>query len=277
MNTELNFAELRKDPHWSFSALNSILNICSMQYAFGRIYKEIPEFVPMNLVFGKAFHRGASYLYNLHKDMQEPEENELNDFFAHALQTEVNDSRFDVPLAEGKEIDDYILKGQEMLQALAENLDPDDEVVDTDVPFRVNLPGSKPLIGEFDAVVENKGRIIIVDFKTSASKWPAIKCHKDLQATAYLYALRQGIDSRESLFRYDVITKAKTPTVTRYMTNRTQTDFNRFIQLVHMADRVVEQEMYYPHETSFACGGCQYSGACTSWQTCQAGKAQQVA
>ena len=277
MNTELDFTQLRKAPHWSFSALNSVLNICSLQYAFGRIYKEVPEFVPMNLVFGKAFHRGASYLFNMVKDGAQPEDNELNDFFAYALQAELNGSHYDVPLGEGKQIDDYILKGQQMLTTLADNLDPDDEVVATDVAFRVNLPGSKPLIGEFDAVVEHQGRVIIVDFKTAASKWPAVKCHKDLQATAYLYALRQGLDSRESLFRYDVITKAKTPTVTRYLTNRTQDDFDRFLQLVKIADRVVEDELFYPHETSFACSGCQYSGACLRWGSCHSLKSQLAA
>ena len=114
-------------------------------------------------------------------------------------------------------------------------------------------------------------------FKTSSSKWPAQKCHTDLQATAYLYALRQSEPEVESLFRYDVITKAKKPTITRYLTNRTPSDFDRFIQLVKMADQVVEQELYYPHETSFACGGCQFKSACLQWQSRQSDKALQAA
>lgn len=59
---------------------------------------------------------------------------------------------------------------------------------------------SKPLIGEFDAVVENQGRLV-VDLKTAAAKWPAQKCRSDLQATAYL-GLRQSVSSQQSLFRY---------------------------------------------------------------------------
>jgi hypothetical protein len=274
MITNLDFAELRKAPHWSFSALNSLLNICSLQFAFGRIYKETPEFIPMNLIFGKAFHKGASYYLNTMQEGAPAESQEIKDSFANFLQDEINHSRYDVPLAEGKEIDDYILKGQDMLQALAEEFDPGDEIVGTDIAFKVDLKDStgntisKPLIGEYDALIKRDGSYIIVDFKTAASRWPAKKCHKDLQATAYLYALRQSI-SEQSLFRYDVITKAKKPTYTGFMTNRTKQDFQRFLELVKVADRIVKDSLFYPHETAFACSGCQYSNSCAEWlKTC---------
>jgi hypothetical protein len=271
MDTDLNFDDLRKAPHWSFSALNSVLNICSLQYAFGRVYKEEPEFTPINLVFGSAFHRGAGFLFNMLKSGSEPSAAELADFFAKALVCEVENSRAPVQFGKDKSIEEYTAKGSQMLQVLKDDFSPDDKIIDTDVPFRVDLldasgkPVSKPLIGEYDAVVENKGQLIVVDFKTAAAKWPAQKCHSDLQATAYLYALRQDLEQRENLFRYDVITKTKTPTVTRYLTNRTQADFDRFIHLVKIADAVVEQGLYYPHETSFACSGCPHSTACSQW------------
>ncbi len=270
----LDFAELRKAPHWSFSALNSLLNICSLQYAFGRIYKQTPEFIPINLVFGKAFHVAASYYLNTMKDSLPADDTELKDAFAQSLQDEINRSHYDVPLAEGKSIDDYIIKGHDMLLCLKEQFDPGDEILGTDMPFKVDLVDqqgkriSKPLIGEFDALIKRKDCYIIVDFKTAASRWPADKCHKDLQATAYLYAMRQSI-SQETLFRYDVITKAKKPTYTGFMTNRTKDDFQRFMELVKVADKIVEDSLYYPHETTFACGGCQYSSSCLEWQkTC---------
>ena len=275
MDAPLDFAELRKAPHWSFSALNSLLNICSLQYAFGRVYREEPEHTPLNLVFGKAFHRGASHYLQSLMSGDPADSNELKDAFAHFLQDEVNHARAGVLFGEGKSVDDYILKGQDMLQVLSEDFDPGDEVIGTDMAFRVDLKDSsgeiisKPLIGEYDAVIERKGCKVIVDFKTAASRWPADKCHKDLQATAYLYALRQTPEHEESLFRYDVVTKAKKPTLTGFLTNRTQEDFNRFIELVRVADHIVKDELYYPHETAFACSGCQYKEACAQWQkTC---------
>ncbi len=43
MNSAMNFAELRALPHWSFSSLNQILNICSQQYAFRKIDQIEPQ------------------------------------------------------------------------------------------------------------------------------------------------------------------------------------------------------------------------------------------
>ncbi|EDM25797.1 hypothetical protein LNTAR_15312 [Lentisphaera araneosa HTCC2155] len=275
MNTNLDFTALRKAPHWSFSALNSLLNICSLQYALGRVYKEPAEFTPINLTFGKAFHRAASHYLQSIIAGDPADSKELKDTFAHFFQDEVNHSFTEVRFAEGMASDDYILKGQDMLQVLADDFDPEDRVIGTDIAFRVDLKDSmdnvisKPLIGEYDALIERKGCTVIVDFKTAASRWPADKCHKDLQATAYLYALRQESGHAESLFRYDVVTKAKKPTMTKFMTNRTQDDFTRFMELVRVADRIVADQLYYPHETAFACSGCQYKGACAQWQkTC---------
>ena len=272
MNAPPNFDELRRSPHWSFSALNSVLNICSLQYSLGRIEKVTPAFTPVNLVFGKAFHRSASYLYNMLQEDSLLNTKELDEFFEQSFKSEIDSAQAEVLFAEDKGLSWMVEKGQQMLGVLHDNLDPDDRVLETDYSFSVDLVDahgnivSKPLIGEFDAVVENKGRLIVVDFKTAASKWPVSKCHTDLQATAYLYALRQPEPKRESLFRYDVITKAKTPVLTRHLTNRTEDDFQRFIQLVKMADRIVENELFYPHETSFACHGCQYQEACAQWQ-----------
>ena len=142
MDTTLDFAELRKAPHWSFSALNSLLNICSLQYAFGRVYKEEPEHTPVNLVFGKAFHLSASHYLQSLITGDPAESKEMQDAFAHFFQDEINHSRAKVHFAKGKSVDDYILKGQDMLEVLSEDFDPGDEIIGTDMAFRVDIKDS---------------------------------------------------------------------------------------------------------------------------------------
>ena len=61
-----------------------------------------------------------------------------------------------------------------------------------------------------------------------------------------------------------VVTKAKKPTVTKYLTNRTSTDSDRFLNLVKAADRIVENELYVPRDC-MSCGGCEYAKQCTEW------------
>lgn len=49
--------EYRKQPHWSFSSLNQLLNICSLQWAFQRVDRKARAFTSVNLCFGSAYHR----------------------------------------------------------------------------------------------------------------------------------------------------------------------------------------------------------------------------
>ena len=56
--------DLRKmnRPHWSFSSLNQILNICSLQYFYQRVERLKPAFTPLPLSFGSAMHRTLEYI-----------------------------------------------------------------------------------------------------------------------------------------------------------------------------------------------------------------------
>ena len=265
----LSLEQLRKKPHWSFSSINSLMNMCSMQWAFRKIYRLDPEHTPHQLTFGGAFHHAAEEMVKAFVKGEPLSEEKLaqcfSDNFIIALETEKN-----VLIPEKTSVDELILKGQQMLQCLADNWDPDTEVIGTSVPFSVDLVDSngeaceKPLIGEFDLVIRDPKtkEVIIVDWKTSASKWPITKADKDLQATAYLMAYEQMHPGVKCSFRYDVVTKAKTPTYAQYPTTRETYDFLRFTELVKIADRIVAENLYYPNETSFSCSGCQYAKAC---------------
>ncbi len=48
--------------HWSFSALNQFLNICSLQCAFDRVCRLSKAFTPVSLTFGSACHRVLEWI-----------------------------------------------------------------------------------------------------------------------------------------------------------------------------------------------------------------------
>ena len=48
--------ELRQEPHWSYSALNTYLNVCQLQYFYRYVEQPEIERTSVCFPFGKAFH-----------------------------------------------------------------------------------------------------------------------------------------------------------------------------------------------------------------------------
>ena len=68
------------------------------------------------------------------------------------------------------------------------------------------------------------------------------------------------------LFRFDVITKAKSPTVNNYYTLRTDDELERFILLANGIEKSVNSGNFYPNESGFGCGECAYRDRCKKWR-----------
>ena len=131
--------------------------------------------------------------------------------------------------------------------------------------FRIDVPGlDKPLIGEFDLIVQDGRDVCIVDWKTSASRWPAGKADRDLQATVFSYAYEK-LNGTTPLFRFDVITKTKNPGCESHYTSRGFHDFRRFEALANRAQYAINKGVFLPNETSYACGECPYRDRCRQW------------
>lgn len=60
--------DLKSRPHWSYSSLNQLLNICSLQYYFQRIAKIVATFASINLVLGSSYHRTLEQIYLARKN-----------------------------------------------------------------------------------------------------------------------------------------------------------------------------------------------------------------
>lgn len=262
----MSLSNYRDRPHWSFSSLNQILNICSLQWAFEKIDKLPRPFTPISLAFGSAFHRAMEFIAAHRMEGSLPDAKEVRDMFHTAWERQQ---------AEGppmEKTDDEPEKlgeqGAGLVEAYLQQIDPSERVVDYNQAFAIPVGTSeKPLIGEVDCITaDSTGEITLIDWKTSARRWPKGQADKSLQPTVYLYGAEQNKPGAGcSTFRFDVAVKNKTPVIERNFTTRSPEDFVRLERMVEMAERIVANELFYPSEQSFACGGCAFKEPCRAW------------
>ena len=125
---------------------------------------------------------------------------------------------------------------------------------------------NKPLIGEFDTVVRKDGKKVIVDWKTSASRWLKGKPHRAMQSTVYLYAsnVSQNAGPRSD-FRYEVLVKNKVPVFEQHTTKRNQDQMNRMVEKVKLAESMIASEHFVPNDEGMFCKSCPFQTACKTW------------
>lgn len=256
--------ELRQKPHWSYSALNCYLG-CSLQFYFRYIAQAEAEKTSVCFVFGKAFHSVLSIHANRLKDGKDGlTEPELADAFVEYFKAEATDVP-NLSYKSGEDFDSSVSLGQRMLKATLENW-REEKIISVSEAFEITVPGiEKPFIGEYDMVVEGYDCRQIVDWKTSSCRWSTGKSDRDLQATVFTYAYTQ-IHQQRPAFRFDVVTKAKTPSVESHHTVRNAGDFQRFIAIANAVQRGVNKGVFIPSEPIFGCGDCPYQKQCKSWR-----------
>jgi putative RecB family exonuclease len=262
----MNLSEIKQRPHWSYSSLNQLLNICSLQYYFQRIAKLKPAFASVNLLLGSAYHRTLEQIYLAIKNGTVFSAENALEFFTTSwrLATSTANVRFGKQTAQ--ETED---QGRKLVACCLDNLPADEEILSVSEPFvvPVTLHGEfmeLPLVGEFDLTVRKETRPTVVDWKTSGTRWSMGQADKSLQATIYTYAYQQKFGLNPDV-RFDVTVKNKTPVFEQHPTIRTPDSWDRMALMVSKAEQVVKHQCFYPAESSFYCGDCPFGGACKAW------------
>ena len=257
--------ELRTKPHWSYTALNTYLNVCQLQYFFRYIEQVEVEQTSACLLFGKAFHAALSQQADVASNGSNLSVENLTDMFDEYFTASVK-ATDNVKFKAGEDNDTMSDLASRMFKPVLDNWNDFYNVCSIAEGFEVTVPGlDNPLIGEFDLVVNDGRDPCIVDWKTSSSRWPSGKADRDLQATVFSYAYHR-MHGEIPLFRFDVVTKAKTPTYEAYYTTRDQAAFERFEVLANKAQDAINKGVFLPNETSFACAECPYSKRCKQWK-----------
>ena len=261
----MNLNDYRERPHWSYSSLNLLLNICSLQWMFEKLLKLPRPFTPVSLIMGSAYHRVMEFIAMHRLEGRLPMPAETRDLFHTLWEREQKEGP---PMEQMEDPPEKLAEqGAGLVAAYLQQIDPRERVLEFNHAFAVPVGNSeRPLIGEIDCVVAGAdGQTVLVDWKTSGRRWPKEQADKSLQPTAYLYAYSQLKPGCTDKFRFDVAVKNKTPVVELNPTTRTPDDFLRLERLVEKADQIVQHELFYPCDQSFACAGCQYAEPCKAW------------
>lgn len=274
----MKLSELRKNrPHWSYSSLNELISICSLAWKFRKVDKLKPTHTSVNLVAGSVYHRTLEQVYLARKmevplTLDEVLELYTNDWRQSSKDEDIKYGKLDAAGVEEQ--------GRGLVKVAWDNIDDSETILAVEEPFIVPIEYegrflSKPLIGGWDLVVEKEGVITVVDWKTSATRWNPSKCHASMQGTAYsmAYNLTHGVNPD---LRFDIAVKNKTPVFEFYKTTRGPNDWKLLCKLVAVAERIVEQEIYFPNRDSFACANCGFKDACAQW-SCEDGESAKAA
>ena len=266
-------AQLKEQPHYSYSALNTYVNTCQLMYYYRYVEKAESERTPVALPFGSAFHSVLSEQAQAAKTGNLLTADQMTEAFAAYFQANCKDAA-NIVFKRDENIEDQIATAKRMFEVVNKEWLDYWNIQSVAEPFRIDMPGlSKPVIGELDMVIseqtpfddENaKGSDTIVDFKTAARMWSDDRPAKDLQATVFSYAFEKTHGRRPS-FRFDVVTKAKTPTVKHLHTSRDEDHYQRLEKLFLMADKGIQAGIFLPNEGSFACSDCPFADHCSGW------------
>jgi len=246
-------------------------------WAFERHWKLPPEGpVSAALVTGSAYHRCLEREATARMHGEDINRDELPDLFTTLLERQVEDDG-EVNWKKTSQ-EEAAEQGRKLVKCHLDNINPDERVLAVNQTFCVPLVDAdgnvaeRPLIGEADCIVDSGKGAVVVDWKTSATRYSTWKVAKSPQATAMLYGIGRSHGPVGS-FRFDIVVKLKrAPAYETYSTTRTQDDYDRLGALAIVAERIVEAELFHPAEGGFAspCGYCRHKGACAKWHKARA-------
>lgn len=260
----MNIEEMRQKPHVSFSQIQTYLS-CSLKYKFSYIDKVKPDFHPLSFVFGSSIHKVlAEYYQNLLEGNPSTLES-LQNSFALLLESAKKTEKI---LFDDDTSESVIEKGKALIQCFHKNVSPG-VVIAIEQPFTIEIGGKiPPLIGAIDLIeMDKNGNIIVVDHKTSSSKYAQNKIKKDIQMTLYSIATQiNGFSRQTPKLRFDVLVKTKTPQFQSCLTVRNEKDQMRALRIIKEVWRAIENEIFVPQDSSNFCTSCQYQSYCEAWR-----------
>ena len=157
--------ELRQKPHWSYSALNTYLNVCQLQYFYRYVEQPEIERTSVCLPFGKAFHAAlTAQAWECLMGSSLTRE-EIVNLFAESFKIET-EATPNLIYKEGENFDSMIALATRMLDAALANWSDFYTIKGVAQAFKIDVLGlKKPLIGEWDFLVQDGRDVCIVDWK----------------------------------------------------------------------------------------------------------------
>lgn len=263
MNAPLSLDSL----HFSVTQMKTWL-MCPRKYEYRYILGAEPEFVPMPLAFGSAFHLALAHHYQWLRREVPPSVDEVKQRFVDALLLSRNGP---VPLQRDDDGDGFELareKGLVMIDvALAHPSARPAKVVGVEVPFSVDLydlvsgeVADEKLSGVIDLVLEEDGHRVLVEHKTSARKYTTEQLVFDTQLSGYAFAA-DHLDWGPVGLRFSVTTKTKNPVQQVEDVRRDEGDISDFLRTALGVLTAIDAGVSFPIR-GWACRSCPFRRRC---------------
>lgn len=258
-------AELRKQPHVSYSAIRAYL-MCPQKFLHSYTLRTEPSHRPLALVLGSAVHEALAAFYaHLLGTGMKIDEAELLDVFRARIDLEL-DAPIPIKLDDDSDGGDMIDQGVALLRTFWERADCP-QVLAVEQPFSVPLYDPKtgevfdaPMIGAMDLVIQGAGRPMVVEHKTSSKKYAAWQLELETQPSVYKYAAQQ-IGYGDVDLMYQLLVKSKTPSIQHCRIERNDSHIKEMMATFATIIRAVDAGIFYRNR-SWACSDCQYRYRC---------------
>ena len=255
-------AAIRDAPHVSVSSVKSYL-ICPQKHYF-RYHTDVEashRSVP--LIMGKSVHDALESFYLFHKDHgAAPTAELLLDTFSTSWRRGVIGD----PPIKSDDIGADKDVGVGLVRAFHDQAPRPKKVISVEDAFALDLEGDpkgRLIVGAIDAVVvDDEDRVVVVENKTAARRWPAVQLEHDFQVSIYQQAVR-SMDILNPVLRFDFLLKLKKPVLESVEVSRTPLQEQEALQIFRQVLRAVDEEIFYPVR-GWACANCEYLHACDS-------------
>ena len=242
---------------YSFSRLKSF-NQCPMQYRFRYLEGLKESFRSIESYLGNAVHDVLEWLYGERARNSSPDEAAMLERFADRWQQGFDDTVVVIRIEENPET--YLRLGREMLARFLRDTFARDRSETVSLEQRLSLRLSDDVVftGFADRVGRTeRGRLFVVDYKTSRSEGNDSEFSRGLQAPLYAVSVLQHHGEEEALAGYHYL---------RHGTTRWQkVDKARALRLVERFLELVgetEAARDFPARPGILCAWCGFNAVC---------------
>jgi CRISPR/Cas system-associated exonuclease Cas4 (RecB family) len=246
--------------------------ICPRKFWFQYVVAAMPEFLPASLPFGKALHAAVAAFYRSVKETGEKPELEsiLREFASH---WEIETAGQRLSFKGRTSADSHLGLGKALLKKFYDGVQPR-KVEAIEYPFAVSLfdPNTGEaldisLVGVVDLIEsDDEGNLIIAELKTSSKRFADSQGENQLDGLIYAYAMDQlgfRTTNAETLIRYDVLVKTKSPAFQQIYFNKSPQDYGRLARWIQEVLQAIDHESFFPN-FGWACHNCQFRSRCWS-------------
>jgi CRISPR/Cas system-associated exonuclease Cas4 (RecB family) len=246
--------------------------ICPRKFWFQYVMGAMPEFLPASLPFGSALHGAVAAFYRAIKETgTKPELAFITREFELAWERAAVGHRLSF---KGKtSVSSQLGLGKALLQKFYDEVKPR-KVEAVEYPFAIALsdpntgaPLDVSLVGIIDLIEsDDDGNLIITELKTSAKRYADSQGENQLDGLIYAYAIsRLGFRTinGETLIRYDVLVKTKSPGFQQIYFNKSPEDYGRLVRWIQEILQAIDGESFFPN-FGWACHNCQFRRRCWS-------------